>query len=136
MFEACQEGKGIDIKTLDLTQVGSYTDYVVVCSASSDRQVLSLADRVLKAVSKECERSPLGVEGYDTAEWILIDFGDAICHIFLEDIRSDYHIESMWPQVVALDEEATEASFKKPVKKKAVKKKESASVVLRKQAKS
>lgn len=135
IFTACQDGKGIDIKTLDLNNVGSYTDYVVVCSASSDRQVIALADRVLKSVSKDCSRSPLGVEGYDTAEWILIDFGDAICHIFLEEIRPDYHIETMWPQVQAMDEQATQDFLKSP-EKKSKKTTDSASVVLRKQAKS
>ena len=74
----------------------SITDYVLVCSGSSDRQVKAIADSVGKALKKTgC--GAMGVEGYNEGKWVLEDFGDVIVHIFYESMRDFYNIEKLWP---------------------------------------
>lgn len=119
-LKASQEVKAEDIIGLNLTEIESYADYVLIVSAQNDRQMQSLADRILKRVFEEHKRHPLGVEGTDTSEWILIDFGDVICHVFSPEVRDVYHLEDMWPQLAPMDEKALESFVAKPVRRKKV----------------
>ena len=79
------------------------TDYVVVCSGSSDRQVKAIADSVSKELKEEGFYAS-GVEGYSEGKWILQDFGDVIVHIFYDSIRDFYELEKLWPHAVEIDE--------------------------------
>ena len=105
VLEAAQEVKAEDIVGLDLTDVESYADYVVIASGQNDRQIQALSHRITKKVFEEHKRHPLGVEGANTSEWILIDYGDLICHVFAPEVREIYHLEDMWPQLSPLNEE-------------------------------
>lgn len=109
VFGACVDTKAQDVKSLNLADIESYTDVVVLASATSDRQMQAIADRVLNQVHTSCKQSPLGVEGYESAQWILIDFGSVICHVFLDSARPLYHLEDMWPQVRPMLEKDTHA---------------------------
>jgi ribosome-associated protein len=104
VFKACQDVKGKDICVLDFTPLESYTDYVVLVSGSSDRQVRALGDAVSGRVKKELGLHAIGSEGYENGQWVLIDFGDVVCHIFYEEARKVYRLENMWPQVVPIPE--------------------------------
>lgn len=95
-FEAIQEIKGQDIIGIDLSQAESYTDFILIVSGGSGRQVSAIADNILKRIFEKLKLNPLGIEGYEQAEWILIDFGDIVVHIFLKEIRDEYHLEDMW----------------------------------------
>ena len=104
-FEAVQEIKGENVIGIDLSEAQAYTDFVLVVSASNTRQAAALSDRVIEKISKDLKISPLGVEGYDQCEWILIDFGDIVVHVFLDEIRQKYRLEDMWMQLNPLTEE-------------------------------
>lgn len=103
IFESADQLKGQDIRALDLTDAESYTDLVFIISGSSNRQVQAIADRIREDMAKQHKIRPLGIEGYDIGEWVLVDFGDIIVHIFLDEKRPDYKLEEMWPNVNTLD---------------------------------
>ncbi|HAR42586.1 MAG TPA: ribosome silencing factor [Bdellovibrionales bacterium] len=92
---AAIEKKAENIKILNLTELSSFTDYFVICSGTSDRQVQAIADSI------EYTMSTLGIEvisaeGYSEGRWILMDFGDVVIHIFQEALREYYDLESLW----------------------------------------
>lgn len=113
-FEACQDLKGGDIVSLDLSSVESYTDVVLVVTVNSERQMQAMADHILQNAFQKCHKHPLGTEGYQSESWILIDFGDVICHVFVNTMRDLYHLEDMWPQVKPMDEKETEKFLLQP----------------------
>ena len=71
------------------------TDYFMICSGGSDRQVNSIADNIRYKLSKKGVK-PIGVEGEDKAQWILLDYGDLVVHIFNEEQRDYYQLERLW----------------------------------------
>ncbi len=87
---------------LDLRDKSSFTDYFVICHGTSDRQVKSLAEDVIENVRAETGRKPI-VEGLAEAEWVLLDFGDFLVHLFNEDARGFYRLESLWGDAPRLD---------------------------------
>ena len=91
------DGKADDIRVLDVRGVTSITDYMVVASGRSVRQVKALVDRVIEAVRKKDIR-PLGVEGENVGEWILIDYGDVVVHTMRPETRAFYQLEKLWDQ--------------------------------------
>ncbi len=94
---AMQEKKAKDIVSLDLTGIqDAVTDYFLVCHAASKTQVNAIYDYVVERVTRNCEERPYHREGYENSEWILIDYVDVVVHIFLEETRSFYKIESLW----------------------------------------
>jgi ribosome-associated protein len=98
---AMQEKKGKQIVSLDMTRINnSVTDYFVICHASSKIQVEAIYDNVVKIIREQCDTKPINKEGFENAEWILIDYFDVVVHIFLEDIRSFYHLEDLWADAI------------------------------------
>ena len=93
--EAAESKKATDLRILDLREVTSFTDYFIVCSVASGRQGHAVADEVGKRL-KEIGELPVSVEGYEAAEWILMDYGDFIVHIFSEAARAYYDLERLW----------------------------------------
>ena len=94
--------KAEDLAVLDLRGITSLTDWFVICHGTSDRQVRSLADEVLETVKKETGL-PARVEGYLEADWILLDYGDFIVHVFSERARRYYDLEHLWGDAPRLD---------------------------------
>jgi ribosome-associated protein len=92
---ALDDGKGKDIKVIDVRDKTNVTDYMVIASGTSDRHVVSLADRVVERI-KENHLMPLGVEGQNTGEWVLVDLGDAIIHVMKPQTREFYQLEKLW----------------------------------------
>ncbi|MBU1098586.1 MAG: ribosome silencing factor [Ignavibacteriae bacterium HGW-Ignavibacteriae-2] len=87
--------KGYDIKILDLKKISSIADYFVICSAGSDTQVKAIADEiddVLRDQGIKCYFK----EGYDSLNWILLDYFDIVVHIFREESRKFYNLEKFW----------------------------------------
>ncbi len=80
---------------LDLREVTTFTDYFVICGGTNSRQIQAISDEVTLQIKKLGEL-PINVEGYDNAEWVLIDYGDYIVHIFAEKARAYYDIERLW----------------------------------------
>lgn len=93
--EALSEVKGKDIVILDLSEVTTFSDYFVIASAESNVQMVALADRVCKAISKKGYKSNKS-EGRDSKSWILLDFGSIIVHIFSQAAREYYALENFW----------------------------------------
>lgn len=104
--------KGLNTVVVDLRGRVSYTDFVIVTTASSDRQMSALARHIEGKLKEETGVVPYGREGVDSGKWALIDFGDAILHIFNGPTREDYDLERMWVDAPRLDlEEKPEALY-------------------------
>ncbi|MBP5427214.1 MAG: ribosome silencing factor [Clostridiales bacterium] len=87
--------KAIDIDVIDIDKVSILADTFVVCSATSVPHVKSLVDE-LEEKLEEIGQRPLRKEGYDTARWVLLDFGNVVVHIFHRDERDYYDLDSLW----------------------------------------
>ncbi len=92
---ALEDIKGVNIVTLDVRQLTDVMDYLVIASGTSNRHVKSLADHVAMEAKKEGVR-PLGVEGENPGEWVLVDFGDVVVHVMLPATRDFYDLERLW----------------------------------------
>ncbi|MGR8920329.1 MAG: ribosome silencing factor [Gammaproteobacteria bacterium] len=93
--EALDDGKAVDIRVLDVGAMTVITDYMVIASGRSSRQVKALTERVLEA-AKSCGAEVIGVEGEGAAEWVLVDLGDIIVHIMRPESRDFYQLEKLW----------------------------------------
>lgn len=83
------------IVNLDVRHLTSVADHMIIANGRSDRHVRAIADALLER-SKEAGIKPLGVEGQESGEWVLVDFADAIVHVMLPRVREFYNIESLW----------------------------------------
>ena len=92
---ALEDLKGSDIKAIDVREMSSFTDVMMIASGTSTRHVKALADKVIETC-KQAGVRPLGVEGEREAEWVLIDLGDAVVHIMLPAMRDFYNLEKLW----------------------------------------
>jgi ribosome-associated protein len=93
--EAILEKKGVDPRVLYVGEVSDFTDYFLVVSGGSDRQVRALADAVDERL-RELGHRPLAVEGLREGKWVLIDYGDLVVHVFDPERRDFYRIERLW----------------------------------------
>ncbi|MEH2919869.1 ribosome silencing factor [Samsonia erythrinae] len=87
--------KGQDIVALNVQGKSSITDYMVICTGTSTRHVVSIADHVVQA-SRAAGLIPLGVEGEHSAEWVVVDLGDVMVHVMQEESRQLYELEKLW----------------------------------------
>ena len=99
--DAALDRKAEEVVALDVRKVASFADTFVLATGRSDRQVRAIADGIRDALSNEGEKA-LGVEGYDEGRWVLMDFGDAIVHIFQPDVRKYYDLERLWNDAASL----------------------------------
>jgi len=98
--QALEDLKAENIVELDVRRQASFTDYMIFASGNSTRHVNAIADSVVEA-AKAAGKPPLGVEGEDVGEWILVDLGDAIVHVMLPDVRRYYELEKLWSEELA-----------------------------------
>ena len=94
-LRAAGDKKAAGLVVLDLREVASFTDYFLIASGANARQVQAVADEVVERLKRGGSRA-LRVEGYRTAEWILLDYGDFIFHVFEEKARRFYDLERLW----------------------------------------
>lgn len=92
---AAIDKKAENLKILDLSDVSGFTDYFVICSGTSDRQVQAIADSIDHTLGKQ-GHDALSVEGYAEGRWVLIDLGDVVVHVFLDALREYYDLENLW----------------------------------------
>jgi ribosome-associated protein len=83
------------MKVLDLTGITSFADYFVICTGANSKQVQAIADEVGMELKKRSEL-PISLEGYAQAEWILLDYGDLLVHVFSTKARQYYDLERLW----------------------------------------
>jgi ribosome-associated protein len=92
---ALEDLKARDIQVLDVRGLTSVTDYLLIASGTSNRHVVSIANSVVQ-VAKEAGQRPLGVEGQDAGEWVLVDLVDVVVHIMQPRVREFYKLEDLW----------------------------------------
>lgn len=93
--EAAREKKASRIVILELKGLTSITDYFLICSGASDRQVQSIAEGIEEKMAERGER-PLGVEGMGEGRWVLLDYDDVVVHVFQDPVREYYDLEGLW----------------------------------------
>jgi len=87
--------KALDVVVLDVRGKTSYADYFVIASGESERQVAAMADHVTEELKKAGEQ-PFGTEGQATGQWVLIDYGEVVAHLFFTEVRAFYDLEGLW----------------------------------------
>jgi ribosome-associated protein len=108
--EAGLEKKALAVEIIDVRGKVDYADYVVVMSGRSDRQVNAIARGIEGHLKKKLDVRAIGVEGLPQGTWVLMDFGDVIVHVFHEDTRGYYDVESLWIDAARVEvEEAASA---------------------------
>lgn len=93
--EAAQDKKASDILVLEMTELTSFTDYFLICSGSSHRQVESIAEGIQRSL-RDMKVRPAHVEGFPKGEWILLDYIDFVVHVFTPKSRDYYELERLW----------------------------------------
>lgn len=95
IVNACLEAKGRDIVILDMREISGITDYFIIASGRSDRQVQGISNRVIDSLQNS-KTKPVAVEGLERGQWAVLDYGDIMVHVFNEAVRSTYDLESFW----------------------------------------
>jgi len=87
--------KANDVHAIDVRELTSISDHMIFCTGTSNRHARSIVDRVVERMKEE-SMPVLGIEGYESGQWVLIDLGDAILHVMLSDVREFYKLEDLW----------------------------------------
>ena len=102
---ALEDKKAVDIRVLDIKKISTIADYFIIASGSNRNQVQAMADSVSEILGR-AGVEPKQMEGYQTANWILLDYRDVVIHIFDEENRLFYDLERIWRDGVLVDREA------------------------------
>lgn len=90
------EKKAYDLIALDLREIASFTEFFIIATGANQRQVQAIADEIEEQLKKQVSARPVRTEGYSSAEWVLMDYGDFIVHIFEKNAREFYDLERLW----------------------------------------
>ena len=101
--EAAQNKKAAEITVLDLSEVGAFTSYFVICTGFSSPQMQAICTEVEEQLEKHLNRSPEHREGRASSEWALLDFGSFIVHVFSDQARRYYDLERLWRSAPKLE---------------------------------
>jgi ribosome-associated protein len=94
-INATLQKKAKEIVVLNLKEVSAFTDYMIVCSGSSEREVQAIAGAIQQFL-KKAEIMPLGTEGEANGQWVLLDYNDVVISVFYEPVRTFYNLENLW----------------------------------------
>ena len=100
--QAAADKKAFQIVGFEVSELTSYTDHLLICSGASDRQVAAIADAVQRQL-KDAGRRPLHVEGERRADWVLLDYGEFVIHVFTEERRTYYGLDGLWGDAPKID---------------------------------
>lgn len=104
VINALEDKKAEDIRVIDISEISILADYFIIANGSNSRQIQAFADEIEQKLAKEgCHLKQ--AEGYDSANWILLDFGDLIVHLFDKENRSFYNLERIWRDGKQIDPE-------------------------------
>lgn len=102
---ALDDMKARDIRVIDVRKLTTVTDYMIIASGTSDRHLRSIADRVVERAT-EAGCTPMGTEGEEAGEWVLVDLQDVVVHVMLGKIRDLYKLENLWDMQAPASESA------------------------------
>ncbi len=95
-IRSAADKKALNIVGLDLRDIASFTEHFVIATGTNQRQVQAIADEISERLKKELGLRAVRIEGYNTGEWVLLDYGDFVFHIFNETSREFYDLERLW----------------------------------------
>jgi ribosome-associated protein len=93
--KAAEAKQAKEVRVLDLREISSFADFFVICNGSNSRQIQAIADEIQMRLKKLGEQAN-SIEGYSNAEWVLMDYGDYLIHVFSEKARAYYDLERLW----------------------------------------
>ena len=102
-IDCAADKKAVGLVALDLRDIASFTEFFVIATGLNQRQVQAIADEIREKLKEEFGTRAVRVEGYNSAEWVLLDFGDFIVHIFDKDAREFYDLERLWRDAKRVD---------------------------------
>ena len=108
ILASLDDDKAEEVVSIDLRGRSTIADHMVICSGRSSRQVAAIAEKLMERLKTECGRSSRA-EGKETGDWVLIDAGDVIVHVFRPEVRDFYQLEKMWLPVDALQGRSPQA---------------------------
>jgi len=111
---ALEDAKTQNIAVLDVRKISDFTDYMVIATGTSNRHVQSSADKVAETLRDHGVR-PVGIEGKQLGDWVLIDFGDVVVHIMREQTRDFYNLEKLWSDAKRVEPGKHKETAKKPM---------------------
>lgn len=117
---ALEDAKAQDVVSLDVRKMTDVADYMIVASGTSTRHVASMADKVADKL-RGLGRKPLGIEGQDIGEWVLIDYGDVVVHLMRPQTRDFYNLEKLW-SVPPLADESPAAQMEQRIRQRRARK--------------
>ncbi len=94
--------KAFNVRLLDVRKISSLTDYLLIASGRSDRQVQAVADSIHLGLKNDHTTRPLAIEGMKEGRWVLIDYGDVMVHVFQESVRDFYDLDGLWSEAAEL----------------------------------
>ena len=101
IIAAIQDKKGENIISLDLRKINeAVADFFIVCEAGNQPQIKAIAENVERNVKEKCEEDPWHHEGYNSLQWVLLDYVNVVVHVMLPDTRKFYKLEEMWSDAV------------------------------------
>ncbi len=106
LAKACEvilDKKGEEVTVLDVSKVSSFTDFFVICSGTNRKQNQAISDAVVESLKRKHRLTPVHVEGYQNAEWILLDYIDFVVHILSRQARDFYKLEKLWSDGVEVE---------------------------------
>jgi len=95
-IHSASEKKAVEIVALDLRKITSFAEFFVIANGTNQRQVQAIADEISEQLKKQLKKTAIRIEGYQGAEWVLLDYGDFIFHIFNTESRKFYDLERLW----------------------------------------
>ena len=95
-IQCASEKKALDMIALDLRGIASFTEFFIIASGSNQRQVQAIADEINEQLKKQLSTRAVRIEGYNSGEWVLLDYGDFIVHIFNKESREFYDLARLW----------------------------------------
>lgn len=102
-IRCADEKKAVNLTALDLREIASFTEFFIIASGTNQRQVQAISDEINEQLKKQLKRRPIRIEGYNTGEWVLLDYGDFVVHLFDKDARDFYDLERLWRDARRVD---------------------------------
>ncbi|MGB2912736.1 MAG: ribosome silencing factor [Pyrinomonadaceae bacterium] len=95
-IQCASDKKAFDLVALDLRSIASFTEFFMIASGANQRQVQAIADEIKEQLKEQLNSRPVRIEGYASGEWVLVDYGDFIVHVFNKEAREFYDLARLW----------------------------------------